>query len=527
MDSFGGGSGNARLSQSDLHFVDSQMENFLSDSFGSRFNNMNSMSEYDIRNNLYNTPKDEADPSLCQINYNPSQEQRISDHQEHQEHQLYPFVPLNDDYQQQQHQQLLYMDDDNVGGYVYSQGLSGPNLQYRFMCTVMPIAKSSNRDYLPRKDLLFVKFMTAIPFNFMLTNPDDNSSIPMPTDMNIRMSLRFSTPVSDDKTRVSRCHVHVDRDTNGIHKVMPFIVNHRDAVYDETNLCVTIPSCTVCAVTFYCYSSCAGGIDRKAVFVLFELINAEGTVVQTVECPVKVCANPSRDAPKEDERKRKEEEKSGRGRVKSEASSEMDEKRGRKRKTEDKEEMGREIKQRMESASPMNSLHTPSPGWNPTMSAPRLSTSSRRESKVDIHSPSSDGMAMESNGVSTKTTKNPEDEIFTIQVRGKKKYDEAIKYVKMLEQNERYSARNDEDNVFENLTQMTEDITISTWLSQYHLNEEEYVNVFRSMGIKTLGDIEASYNPTFFNACIGIPQKSAATLNKVYLNWLNVNKCAD
>lgn len=40
----------------------------------------------------------------------------------------------------------------------------------------------------------------------------------------------------------------------------------------------------------------------------------EGTVVQTVECPVKVCANPSRDAPKEDERKRKEEEKSGRGR---------------------------------------------------------------------------------------------------------------------------------------------------------------------------------------------------------------------
>lgn len=32
--------------------------------------------------------------------------------------------------------------------------------------------------------------------------------------MNIRMSLRFSTPVSDDKTRVSRCHVHVDRDTS-------------------------------------------------------------------------------------------------------------------------------------------------------------------------------------------------------------------------------------------------------------------------------------------------------------------------
>lgn len=66
----------------------------------------------------------------------------LQDHQEHQEHQLYPFVPLNDDYQQQQHQQLreytfcsphlplssVYMDDDNVGGYVYSQGLSGPNL---------------------------------------------------------------------------------------------------------------------------------------------------------------------------------------------------------------------------------------------------------------------------------------------------------------------------------------------------------------------------------------------------------------
>lgn len=36
--------------------------------------------------------------------------------------------------------------------------------------------------------------------------------------------------------------------------------------------------------------------------------------MQTVECPVKVCANPSRDAPKDDERKRKDEEKSGRGR---------------------------------------------------------------------------------------------------------------------------------------------------------------------------------------------------------------------
>lgn len=95
--------------------------------------------------------------------------------------------------------------------------------------------------------------------------------------------------------------------------------------------------------------------------------------------------------------------------------------------------------------------------------------------------PPSISISSQSNGVSTKTTKNPEDEIFTIQVlftiilftilftiifinaflvldktwsicwkyyflqvRGKKKYDEAIKYVKMLEQNERYSARNDE-----------------------------------------------------------------------------------
>lgn len=43
--------------------------------------------------------------------------------------------------------------------------------------------------------------------------------------MNIRMSLRFSTPVSDDKTKVSRCHVHVDRDTSDhyIHYLFDYI----------------------------------------------------------------------------------------------------------------------------------------------------------------------------------------------------------------------------------------------------------------------------------------------------------------
>lgn len=115
----------------------------------------------------------------------------------------------------------------------------------------------------------------------------------------------------------------------------------------------------------------------------------------------------------------------------------------------------------MESTSPMNSLHTPSPGWNPTViihifiscimiflfrcpllvfPLPQdgilcilslLTLVHCSESKVDIQSPSSDGISMEvylpssssfyfntsqSNGVSSKTVKNPEDEIFTIQV---------------------------------------------------------------------------------------------------------------
>lgn len=524
MDAFGTSD---NLSQSDLLVYNSQMENFFSESFGSRFNNMNPLNESDIRNNLNGTAKDESDPHLCQYNYVGSQELNISRPQEYQD----PFMPLNNDYRLPGE----YLEEEHPGGLIHSQGLGeSPFREHKFTVSVMPQSKVSNRDYLPQDGLLFVRFMAGIGLNFSLNDPEERTSMPMPPDMFIRMSLRFESPVSDDKKRVARCHVHADRDTNGLHKSFPFILNHRDAVYDDANLWVTFPACTVVTTTFYCYSSCAGGIDRKPIYLYFELLNSDGSLCQSARWNVKVCANPSRDGPKEQERRRKEEDKFVKGGVKSEASSEMKggetvDKKGKKRKMDVKAEMGGEVK-RMESASPMQPALTPSPAaWSPNMAAPRVSASSRRSSKLELSSPSSDGVATESNGCSRKTSsEDDEDKVFEIKIQGKKKYEQVMSYLKSLEQNERYSSRNDVDNPFENLTQLTGDISISTWLRQYRLEESDhYVDSFRSMGIYTLDDVENHFTPSLFHATIGIPQPAAARLNKIYLNWLNVNKAAD
>ncbi|GMS84229.1 hypothetical protein PENTCL1PPCAC_6404, partial [Pristionchus entomophagus] len=498
---------NAVLSQSDF-LISSQVEAFLSDSFGSRFNNMNSFPEGDMQFNLSDIPRDEFAGDLP-----PSHFANGEFEEEKQQ-----FVPIDEAYQPD----LQYMDNERANGvYIYSQGLGDMN---KFTVAVMPEAKNCNRNYVPFHNLLFVKQGANIPFTFMLMNSETKQGVTMPADMTIRMSLRFTLPVSDDKRIVQRCDVHMKKDNDGAHNTFAFKVIHRNAVYDDASLSVTIPASTVVPITFHCYSSCAGGIDRQAIYLLFELLNEDGSLYQNAEFHLKVSANPTRDAPKEGERKRKEEEKLRRGRAKSEAGSEMGEKRGRKRKTEEMDEMGRDIK-RMDSVSPMLSIHTPSPGWNPTvMSAPRVSTTARRNSKLDLRSTSSERMAMESNG-SRKGSDDDENRTYTINICGKKKYDEVMKLLSLLERDERHTCRHDEDNLFENLTQLTGDVTISTWLMQYRLAEEAYVNTFRDHNVHTLDDIANVYHPSYFHHSIGIPQEAAANLNKVYLNWLNGNAC--
>ncbi|GMS84236.1 hypothetical protein PENTCL1PPCAC_6411 [Pristionchus entomophagus] len=469
---------------------------------------MNSLPERDLQLNLSDIPREEFDGDLP-----PSDFANDEFNEERQQ-----LLPIDESYQPA----LQYMDNErHNAAYIYSQGLEDMN---KFTVAVMPEAKNCNRNYVPFQNLLFVKQGANIPFTFMLMNPETETGVTMPADMSIRMSLRFTMPVSDDKRIVQRCDVHMKKDNDGVHNTFPFKVIHRNAVYDDSSLSVTIPASTVVPITFHCYSSCAGGIDRQAIYLLFELLNEDGSLYQNAEFHLKVSANPTRDAPKEGERKRKEEEKLRRGRAKSEADSDMGEKRRRKRKTEEMDEMGMDMKG-MDSVSPMLSIHTPSPGWNLTVIViPPLENTYYSNSKLDLRSTNSERTAMESNG-SRKSSDDDENRTYTISVCGKKKYDEVMKLVSLLERDERHTCRHDEDNLFENLTQLTGDVTISTWLMQYRLDKEAYVNTFRDHKVHTLDDIANVYHPSYFHHSIGIPQEAAANLNKVYLNWLNGNAC--
>ncbi|GMT14427.1 hypothetical protein PFISCL1PPCAC_5724, partial [Pristionchus fissidentatus] len=519
MDEFNG----PMLSESDIMRDSQGFELFLNGSFGGRFTAMRPLSASDVQMNLQAVSKSEEDPMLCKANFIPEDEVGLNNNMFQQQAEVWQ--PLGG-----HPGENSWPADEYDGGFVHSQGHSMP---YSFVVAVMPQQKASNREYLLLDQLLFAKYNAPIPFNFLLSpsNAAAQTGIPMPSGMSIRMSLRYAEPVSDDKRVVSRCHVHSERDSNVSTNMFPFVLNHRDAVYDKTTLHVTIPSSTVVSLTFFCYSSCAGGIDRKPVFILFELLNEDGSVAQEAQMAVKVCANPSRDAPKEQERKRREEEKCGRGRVKSEASSEMggSEKKAKKRKQEELNEMGREIR-RYDSTSPMPTMTTPSPGWNPTMTAPRVAPE-RRDSKLDFRCGSADGVPMEmtpsSSRKSSKEEEDDDDKVYTITIRGKKKYQEVMKHVQLLETKERYSKRNDEENPFANLTQLTGEMGISTWLDQYKLCEELYVERFKLMGVNTLYDVEAAFHPTLFSTVIGIPNADAARLNKIYLNWLNLSANLD
>ncbi|GMR36456.1 hypothetical protein PMAYCL1PPCAC_06651, partial [Pristionchus mayeri] len=532
MEEYIGSVDNAQFSQSDLRF-DSQMENFLSESFGSRFHNLNSTITDNDFAPVIGLPKE--DPFLSRHNYVSSQEKNIP--------LLYPhdqegqFIPMNEGYQAISGP--TYQDDDIPGGFAYSQDRNNKE-EYTFTVALMPLAKSSKGDYVTERNLLFCKFMEGIPLNFSLVNPEKETSIPFPPNMFIRMSLRFLAPDSDEKAKVRRCHLHMEKDIDGSHKMFPFKLNHKDAAYDDANLSVTIPTSTVVSATFYCYSSCAGGIDRKPVYLLFELLYEDGSLYQQATLAIKVCANPQRDAPKEIAKMKKQEEKgkdahgimvererelisllSG---VKSEGSCET-EKRGRKRKTGDRDDMGRAMK-RMESTSPMQPVLTPSPGWNIAMSAPRVS--SRRNSKLEIRP---DGAPFESTESSRKTSydeeegEDEEDKVFQISIQGKKKFEKVQSYLRTLEREERYTSRNDEDNVYQNLSQTTGEISISTWLEQCHLDEQHFLDAFHSKDITLLKDLNYSFTPTLFHSELGLPKHIAARLNKIYLNWRNGNAC--
>ncbi|VDM64182.1 unnamed protein product [Angiostrongylus costaricensis] len=171
-----------------------------------------------------------------------------------------------------------------------------------FMVGVIPQSKSSrNLDYVlgeataKHGRTLYCKVDTMVPFTFSF-----------PTRCGPSSHIRVCAEYVDNSLKgmpVERCPNHLAKDFSDMK--MNFVrCDHAQTEYLDSNenYALRIPVCQTTAFMFTCFSSCAGGINRRPVQLTFTLEGVDEMRVETMRIPFKVCSIPSRDASRDDER---------------------------------------------------------------------------------------------------------------------------------------------------------------------------------------------------------------------------------
>ncbi|EYC44766.1 hypothetical protein Y032_0450g1675 [Ancylostoma ceylanicum] len=158
---------------------------------------------------------------------------------------------------------------------------------------------SKNLDYVRLSSgdgiTLYCKADTSVPFNFRY-GPECHPG------MKIRIRPEYTEDRYSNKP-VERCPNHLVKDNTEARN--HFVrCEHPDAEYlgVDDAYAVRIPTCESTGFLFTCFSSCSGGINRRPVQLAFVLEESDGTVLDTCYIALKVCANPLRDASKENGR---------------------------------------------------------------------------------------------------------------------------------------------------------------------------------------------------------------------------------
>ncbi|KAJ1349608.1 p53 DNA-binding domain, variant 2 [Parelaphostrongylus tenuis] len=172
----------------------------------------------------------------------------------------------------------------------------------RFAVAVTPQTKSSkNLDYVfggamtKNGRTLYCKADVMIPFTFTFPEMCDPGS-------RVRVRAEYAENRYVGKS-VERCANHLVKDGSDVK--MHFVrCEHAETEYFDANenYALCIPMCDTTNFLFTCFSSCSGGINRRPIQLTFILEGLDGRQLETFRLPLKVCANPLRDASKEDER---------------------------------------------------------------------------------------------------------------------------------------------------------------------------------------------------------------------------------
>ncbi|KJH51792.1 P53 DNA-binding domain protein [Dictyocaulus viviparus] len=168
---------------------------------------------------------------------------------------------------------------------------------------ITPQTKSSkNLDYVvggamtKNGNTLYCKAEMMVPFTFTYASECDPRS-------RIRVRAEYTEERYTNKP-VERCPNHLVKDGSDVK--MHFVrCEHAETEYLDSNenYALRIPLCDTTGFMFTCFSSCSGGINRRPVQLTFVLEGVDGSRLEMFSVPLKVCANPLRDASKEDERK--------------------------------------------------------------------------------------------------------------------------------------------------------------------------------------------------------------------------------
>lgn len=186
---------------------------------------------------------------------------------------------------------------------VYQQlDSNGSEYTKQFVVAVIPQTKSSkNLDYVHGGAMtkngrtLYCKADVMIPFTFTF-----------PKKCNPGSHVRVRAEYAEGRylaRSVERCPNHLVKDASDVK--MHFVrCDHAETEYfgSNENYSLCIPMCETTSFMFTCFSSCSGGINRRPIQLTFILEGRDERQVETFRIPLKVCANPLRDASKENER---------------------------------------------------------------------------------------------------------------------------------------------------------------------------------------------------------------------------------
>ncbi|KAK6727268.1 hypothetical protein RB195_005149 [Necator americanus] len=181
------------------------------------------------------------------------------------------------------------------------QGHRNEEARGRLFCVgISTQTKSSkNLDYVRLSSgegiTLYCKADTSVPFTFRFGDECH-------PNMRIRVRPEYTEDRYSNKT-VERCPNHLVKDNTETRNHF-LRCEHPDTEYlgSEDAFAVRIPMCESTGFFFTCFSSCSGGINRRPVQLTFVLEDNDGRAVDTCFVALKVCANPLRDASKENGR---------------------------------------------------------------------------------------------------------------------------------------------------------------------------------------------------------------------------------